>query len=269
MLYTVKCPHCGAEQKGLDLKETNGSAVCSNCEKQFEVPMADTELKEQELLLLQEILEDDTHWDLMTDRELERRIKAFEKNGKGIDYLRVWSCLRLAHVFYLKADKNKDAPLVLSSDKGNFLPIYSSKRKIGKEEKSKYAVDEISFFDLTKYLEKEKNLIGIIVNYQTSQISMSTEQLLNLMAAYDHITDAFDNMMENGLEGEELTELMFERFGGRNIRAELTDGRTIEGRVWSSHSENGNICLDVEIGEKEDIEIYRKDVKTIKMLPFD
>lgn len=269
MLYTVKCPHCGAEQKGLDLKETNGSAVCSNCEKQFEASMEDTELKEQELQLIKEILEDDTHWDLMTDRELERRIRTYEKLGRGIDYLRVWSCLRLAHVFYLKADKNKNVPLVLSSEKGDYLPIYSSKRRIGKEEKGKYAVGEISFFDLIKYLEKEKKLIGIIVNYQTSKITMTVEQLLNLMAAYDHITDAFDNMMENGLEGEELTELMFERFGGRNITAELTDGRTIEGRVWSSHSEDGNICLDVEIGENENIEIYRKDVKTIKALPID
>lgn len=37
MLYTVKCPNCGAVQKGLDLKETNGSVVCSECETQFEV----------------------------------------------------------------------------------------------------------------------------------------------------------------------------------------------------------------------------------------
>ena len=43
MLYTVKCPRCGVEQKGLDLKETNGSVVCSECETQFEV--SEEELK--------------------------------------------------------------------------------------------------------------------------------------------------------------------------------------------------------------------------------
>lgn len=37
MLYSVKCPNCGAEQKGLDLKESNGSVVCSECETQFVV----------------------------------------------------------------------------------------------------------------------------------------------------------------------------------------------------------------------------------------
>lgn len=45
MLYTVKCPKCGAVQKGLDLKETNGSVVCSECEMQFEVK--EDELKKQ------------------------------------------------------------------------------------------------------------------------------------------------------------------------------------------------------------------------------
>ena len=29
------CSYCGAEQKDLSLKETNGSVVCSKCEKQF------------------------------------------------------------------------------------------------------------------------------------------------------------------------------------------------------------------------------------------
>lgn len=37
MLYTVKCPKCGTEQKGLDLKESNGSVVCSKCDTQFKV----------------------------------------------------------------------------------------------------------------------------------------------------------------------------------------------------------------------------------------
>jgi transcription elongation factor Elf1 len=45
MLYSVKCPNCGAEQKGLDLKETNGSVVCSECELQFKVKVED--LKER------------------------------------------------------------------------------------------------------------------------------------------------------------------------------------------------------------------------------
>lgn len=39
MLYTVECPKCGAQQKGLDLEETGGSFVCSCCGEQIQVDL--------------------------------------------------------------------------------------------------------------------------------------------------------------------------------------------------------------------------------------
>lgn len=45
MLYTAKCPYCGAMQKGLDLKETSGSVVCFECEMQFEVREEESEIE--------------------------------------------------------------------------------------------------------------------------------------------------------------------------------------------------------------------------------
>lgn len=35
MLVNKKCPNCGIEQVGLNLKETNGSFVCSKCKRHF------------------------------------------------------------------------------------------------------------------------------------------------------------------------------------------------------------------------------------------
>ena len=37
MLVNKICPNCGTEQKGLNLKETNGSFVCSKCKRPFVV----------------------------------------------------------------------------------------------------------------------------------------------------------------------------------------------------------------------------------------
>lgn len=37
MLYNKICPNCETKQAGLNLKETNGSFVCSNCKKHFVV----------------------------------------------------------------------------------------------------------------------------------------------------------------------------------------------------------------------------------------
>lgn len=45
MLYTLNCPKCGAEQKGLDLTETDGSYICSKCGEEVKVDLE--KLKEQ------------------------------------------------------------------------------------------------------------------------------------------------------------------------------------------------------------------------------
>ena len=39
MEYKVICPNCKAEQKGLNLDETEGSYVCSKCGKQTTVDL--------------------------------------------------------------------------------------------------------------------------------------------------------------------------------------------------------------------------------------
>ena len=270
MLVNKKCPKCGAEQKGLDLKESNGSVVCNNCGTQFKVNVAGTEkteLDESQLLLLKNLLEDDTQWDLMTDRELERRLKIYEKTKQGEDFIRALSCLRLATVFYLKAEKNSENIIVVNTEKGDYLPVYSSRRKIGKEDKQKYYAQETYFTELCKRL-KDSEIKGIVLNCNTNNIPIPNAQLLPFMDVMEHVLELFDNMMEEGIEGEALTEIMFERFGGRHIKAELFDGTTVEGEVWSSHSENGNVCLDVKVGE-DDVQVFKNEVKTIKAYPIE
>ncbi len=39
MSYNIKCPECGAEQKNLNLEETECSYVCSKCGKQTTVDL--------------------------------------------------------------------------------------------------------------------------------------------------------------------------------------------------------------------------------------
>lgn len=38
-MYNIKCPNCGAEQKGLCLEETNGTFICSECQAQIKVDL--------------------------------------------------------------------------------------------------------------------------------------------------------------------------------------------------------------------------------------
>ena len=39
MVYNIKCPNCGTEQKHLNLEETEGSFICSKCNKQTRVDL--------------------------------------------------------------------------------------------------------------------------------------------------------------------------------------------------------------------------------------
>lgn len=41
MVYNIKCPNCKAEQKGLNLEETEGSFVCSYCGKQMTIDLVE------------------------------------------------------------------------------------------------------------------------------------------------------------------------------------------------------------------------------------
>ena len=49
MLKDKKCPYCGTMNKGLDLKESDGLYVCSNCERVVDTkkdePQTDDEAK--------------------------------------------------------------------------------------------------------------------------------------------------------------------------------------------------------------------------------
>lgn len=47
MIYNIKCPHCGTEQKGLNLEETEGSFICSRCGKQTKIDIE--EIKKETL----------------------------------------------------------------------------------------------------------------------------------------------------------------------------------------------------------------------------
>ena len=59
-------------------------------------------LEKQYQKMYHKILTDDTRWDLMTAKELEKRIAKFKADEKSQDkMLSMLSCLRLAEILYL------------------------------------------------------------------------------------------------------------------------------------------------------------------------
>lgn len=47
MLYTIDCPNCGAQQKNLDLEETGGSFICSECGAEIKVDLKKEQKKHE------------------------------------------------------------------------------------------------------------------------------------------------------------------------------------------------------------------------------
>lgn len=42
-MFNVKCPKCGTQQIGLNLKETVGTFICSHCEKLIKIELSELE----------------------------------------------------------------------------------------------------------------------------------------------------------------------------------------------------------------------------------
>lgn len=58
--------------------------------------------EKQYIRMYTKILTDDTRWDLMTTKELEKRIAKYKADEKNQDkILSMMSCLRLAEILYL------------------------------------------------------------------------------------------------------------------------------------------------------------------------
>lgn len=49
MMYNIKCPQCGAQQTGLNLKETGGTFICSHCENLIKIDLGELEKKQGDI----------------------------------------------------------------------------------------------------------------------------------------------------------------------------------------------------------------------------
>lgn len=74
--------------------------------------------------------------------------------------------------------------------------------------------------------------------------------------------------MEQGISGDSLLEMIFDRFWGRKLYCKTKDGREIEGEVCTFDYDGEEMYLIVET-EKGNINLKQKEVEFIKSLPFD
>lgn len=212
------------------------------------------------------ILTDDTRWDLMTARELEKRIaryKADEKNQYKM--LSMMSCLRLAEILYLyKKDGGNTTMPTIPLPEGQVMLIYTSKNKIVSDNVKQFEVGVSRLPELLECFE-DSGLAFICINPETDDITLPLNYTKEVIEAYDNIQIHVDEQMEKGIKAEELEPIVFERFQGRMIDCETTDGKHIVGDAYSSRKDKEKgLELIVDLGEEREVELYIGQVKFIR-----
>ncbi|WP_300915733.1 hypothetical protein [Bacteroides acidifaciens] len=212
------------------------------------------------------ILTDDTRWDLMTAKELEKRIAKYKADERNQDkMLSMMSCLRLAEILYLYQEDGESTTMpTIPLPEGQVMLIYTSEGKIVSDNLKQF---KVGFSRLPELLEcfDDSELAFICINPETDDITLPLSHTKEIIEAYDNIQIHVDEQMEKGIKAEELEPIVFERFLGRRIDCETTEGKHIVGDVYSSkkNKEKG-LGLIVDLGEKQEIELYQSQIKVIR-----
>ncbi|WP_290464479.1 hypothetical protein [Bacteroides acidifaciens] len=223
-------------------------------------------LEKQYHKMYHKILTDDTRWDLMTAKELEKRIAKFKADEKSQDkMLSMLSCLRLAEILYLyqKNGESTTMPTVPLLE-GQVMLIFTGEEKIVSDNLKQF---EVGFSRLPELLEcfEDTELAFICINPETDDITLPLNYTKEIIEAYDNIQIHVDEQMGEGIKAEELEPIVFERFLGRRIDCETTEGKHIIGDAYSSRMDKKRgLVLVVDLGEDDEVELCQGQVKHIR-----
>lgn len=222
--------------------------------------------------LYTKILTDDTRWDLMTAKELEKRLKAYFADKTNNDKLiAVMSCMRLADVYYLYQKDGKTSTMpTIPLPEGDLILVFTSKKKIQAESLKQYKTAKSTVYEILNCFESDA-VKFVCINAMTDDFILPIEQLKPFIQATDEITIHVEEQMTEGINAEKLEPIVFERFSGRRIDCETLDGRHIVGDAFSfkNDTKKGQ-CLVVEIEKGDILDLYQCEVKIIKdITPFD
>ncbi len=232
--------------------------------------MEKKEITEQDKEFMQftyvQVIDDDNNWDYMKGKEINLRLTKYLENKTPENMISLFSCLRLADIYFLKKkDGKKWSTLVLEEEDEKFIFAFSTKKHIPKEMLEECTTGQMSF---REYVDSFKGLINVVgLNPDTQPLYIPMEQIDELFGMMDNIEMGVDEMMETGIASDSLNELIFERFWGRNLYCEKKDGTKISGEASSYDYDGDELILKVET-EDGDAEIKMAEVSFIKDMGY-
>ncbi len=222
------------------------------------------EIKEKILL---KILSDDTRWDLMTGRELLKRITEYKASeGDNEKFIYVLSCLRLANVYYLYSKEgNKTTVPTIPLPEGQVITLFTSKKKIIADSFKQFKVNSLRFPELLECFDCADDIGFVCINPYSDDVILPLPHIKEFLQTADAVINGIDEMMEEGINGEILGDVVFERFSGRRIDCITNTGKHIVGDAYSfGKSKDGGMYLIVDTEEDNKTVLYKSTVETIK-----
>ncbi len=162
------------------------------------------------------ILTDDTRWDLMTGKELDKRIKAYKADKDNRQKLiSLMGCLRLAEVLYPYSQEGESYSMpTLPLPEGTMLMAFTTKAKCKAESLKQYKFNSATIADLVDCFDKDA-IKYVCINPLTDDVILPLEHLMHFIEMADNIVNHVDEQMIEGIEFKDLDPITFERFGGK------------------------------------------------------
>lgn len=215
------------------------------------------------------VINDSNNWDLMNGKELNKRLSIFDKHPEKENLITVFSCLRLAEIYYIRKKEGKDWATLVSENpetQEKFLFVFSTPKHIPKDMTKEHKTAKMGFRDFLDTFKSQVNYI--VLNCETDSFTIPVKEVDDYFNIMDRIENTADEMMEQGISGDSLLEMIFDRFWGRKLYCKTKDGREITGEVCSFDYDGEEMFLIIET-ENGNINLKQKEVEFIQSLPFD
>ncbi len=226
----------------------------------------DIQLTEKEMQrMFDRIMEDDTHWDLMTGSLLTRRLKSYFKDTMSqTTFVEAMNCLRLTDLVYLYSQEGDSITMpTVPAPEGLTIMLFTSKRKITQASLKHFKTKEALLPDILESFNSDE-LKFIVINPCTDDFILPVDTVKEVFARIVEIIQHADEDKTKGITAKDLTPLMFERFGGCTIECDTADGRHIVGDAYSYCEDENGQCLTVKVSETENVDVYKSEIKYIK-----
>ena len=228
-------------------------------------PVNEEESKELILLLANYAIADSTNELSINFEEIEERLSALRKHETIENRVQLLSGVCFFYDAYVIGEDHEWEECTMKGTEVKSYAIFTSLNKMPKKIVKAKRYSENSFRNIVDKLNKKDEKYETYINPGKNDGYIFTSELIKVSFDLIDIAIKFaDDNMKKGYKGEELTDIMFERFDFRNVEITLNNGKTIKTQVEAStfgDDPNARYTYNVNGEEKE---ILRKDIAFIK-----